>query len=77
MVEGARVTFFSTTRQLLRVLERERAAHAAERAMLLDRIADLAGRPWTLPPSAMPRPVAPRESNIEQDTLLEQIREIS
>lgn len=37
-------------RSLLRMLEREREACAAERRELLDRIMVLADKPWTLPP---------------------------
>lgn len=47
--------FGPSKRELLRVIERERVTHRQEVATLLDRIAALAGKPWTLPP----RPVEP------------------
>lgn len=37
--------FGPSKRELLRVIERERIAFAQERAALIDRIAELAGRP--------------------------------
>lgn len=37
-------------RELLRLLERERVQHRVEIGNLLDRLAALADRPWTLPP---------------------------
>lgn len=37
-------------RELLRLLERERVQHRVEVSNLLDRMAALADRPWTLPP---------------------------
>lgn len=42
-----------TKRSLLRILEREREAHAAERARLIDTICHLSGRPWTPSPADM------------------------
>jgi hypothetical protein len=50
-------------RSLLRLLEREREAHAAERARLIDTLCNLAGKPWTLPP----RPITDYDP-IEEDT---------
>lgn len=47
--------FGPSKRDLLRIIERERAQHRLEVANLLDRLASLADRPWTLPP----RPVEP------------------
>lgn len=49
--------FGPSKRELLRVIERERAHHRLELAGLLDRLADLTGKPWTLPP----RPVEKTE----------------
>lgn len=49
--------FGPSKRELLRIIERERAQHRAEIASLLDRIGVLAGKPWTLPP----RPVEPAD----------------
>lgn len=46
-----------TKRDLLHALERERRQHRDEVRELLDRVAALAGNPWTLPP----RPVEPRD----------------
>jgi hypothetical protein len=44
----------TSKRQLLRMLEREREAHAAERARLIDQICNLSGRPWSPAPASMP-----------------------
>lgn len=53
--------FDPSKKELLRLLEQERKAHRAEIANLLDRIADMANKPWTLPPrdvfpEALPEP---------------------
>lgn len=51
-------------RELLRIIERERAQHRVEIGNLLDRFADLSGKPWSLPP----RPIKPdAEDEIERD----------
>jgi len=50
---------FSTRRSLLRVLEREREAFAAERARLIDQIMHLSNRTWTPPPHDYTYPVEP------------------
>lgn len=42
--------FGPSKRELLRVIERERAQHRIELANILDRNADLCGKPWTPPP---------------------------
>lgn len=42
--------FGPSKRDLLRELVRERTQHRAEIQNLLDRIADISGKPWTLPP---------------------------
>lgn len=42
--------FGPSKRDLLRVIERERVQHRQEIATLLDRLAALADKPWTLPP---------------------------
>lgn len=42
--------FGPSKRELLRVIERERAQHRQEIGTLLDRLAALADKPWTLPP---------------------------
>lgn len=55
-----------TKRNLLRMLEREREAFAAERARLIDQICALSGKPWTLPP----RPVADTPEPDENQKLL-------
>lgn len=47
---------FATRRSLLRTLERERIAHAAERAQLIDTICRLAGKP-PQPDGWQPQPV--------------------
>lgn len=58
--------FGPSKRDLLRMIERERAQHRVEVANLLDRLALANDRPWTLPP----RPVeaepesAPTESDL-------------
>lgn len=57
-----------TKRQLLRMLEREREAHAAERARLIDQICNLSGRPWTLPPRPI-TPVEGREPDVSTELL--------
>jgi hypothetical protein len=54
--------FGPSKRELLRVIERERNVHRQEIGSLLDRIADLSGKPWTLPP----RPVEPREEREDE-----------
>jgi hypothetical protein len=49
-------------KQLWRQLREERAQHRLEVANLLDRIAALAGQPWTLPPrepTPLPEPADP------------------
>lgn len=38
-------------RTLLRILERERQAHEAERRRLIDQILHLTGKPWTPAPA--------------------------
>lgn len=43
-------------RDLLRIIERERAQHRQEIAGLLDRLADACGKPWTLPPRPVEDP---------------------
>lgn len=43
----------NSKRSLLRILEREREAHAAERQRLIDTICHLSGRPWTPAPADM------------------------
>ena len=51
--------FAPSKRELLRMIERERAQHRLEVAALLDRLAALSGQPWTLPP----RPVEPIDAD--------------
>jgi hypothetical protein len=41
----------TSKRNLLRILEREREANAADRQKLIDTICHLAGRPWNVPPA--------------------------
>ena len=48
-------------RTLLRVLEREREAFAAERRLLLEQICHLSGRPWT------PAPIDMREEQVDPE----------
>lgn len=47
--------------QLLRILEREREAFAAERQRLVDVICNLSGKPWTLPPRPITENREPQE----------------
>lgn len=47
--------FGPSKRELLRIIEQERKQHRAEIAALLDRLAALAGKPWTPPPADLPR----------------------
>jgi CHASE1-domain containing sensor protein len=56
----------STVSRVLLAHERERAAWAQERSVLLDRIMFLAGRPWQLPD--MPSPE--REPELVDDDLV-------
>lgn len=58
-----------TKRHLLRVLEREREAHAAERARLIETLCTLAGKP--LPPKEIYRsiPVDEPKTGEELETL--------
>jgi len=55
--------FDPSKKELLRLLEQERKAHRAEIANLLDRIADMANKPWTLPPRAVFPEVEPDPVN--------------
>jgi hypothetical protein len=48
-----------TVELMLRDFARERQVWAAERRDLNDRLAALAGRPWTLPPVEFSGPAAP------------------
>lgn len=57
--------FGPSKRELLRVIERERAHHRLELGNLLDRLASLADKPWTLPPRPIDRPE--RVDEIERD----------
>lgn len=58
--------FGPSKRDLLRLIEQERKAHRAEIGNLLDRIADMADKPWTLPPrEVFPEPVEPAVNDLE------------
>lgn len=53
-------------RDLLRIIERERVQHRVEIANLLDRIAALADKPWTLPPrETFPDVEPPKIDNLD------------
>jgi hypothetical protein len=60
--------FGPSKRDLLRLLEQERKAHRVELANLLDRVAALADRPWTLPPRDTEE--EPRAALTEDDYVL-------
>lgn len=64
---------FGRDRSLLRVLEREREAFAAERARLIDQILHLSGKTWTPPPPRAPfEPVGAWDADpVEYDAVQE------
>lgn len=53
-------------RELMRLLEQERKQHRLEISVLLDRLADLSGKPWTLPPRPV-EPLTPRTDPITEE----------